>query len=57
MALGKALGPYGFTTNFFHFVWDLIKEKIQGIVEESMSNRGVLKDFNATFLNSERGGS
>ena len=35
MELGKALGPYGFTTNFFHYFWDLIKQEVWEIVEES----------------------
>ena len=50
MAPGKAPGPDGFTTIFFHFFWDLIKEEILEIVEESQSNCGVLRNFNATFL-------
>ena len=50
MALGKALGPNGFTSNFFHFFWDLIKEKVFEIIAESRDKKGVLKSFNATFL-------
>ena len=50
MAQGKAPGPDGFTTNFFHFFWDMIKEEVWAIVEECRSKRGVLKAFNATFL-------
>ena len=50
MAQGKAPGPDGFTTNFFHFFWDMIKEEVLAIEEESRSKRGVLKAFNATFL-------
>lgn len=26
--LGKALGPDGFTSNFFHYFWDPIKEEV-----------------------------
>ena len=51
MALGKAPGLQGFTSNFFHHFWDLIKEEVLDIVEEYRSKRGVLKAFNATFLN------
>ena len=40
----------GFTTNFFHFFWDMIKEEVWAIVEESSCKRGVLKPFNVTFL-------
>ena len=50
MALGKALGPDGFTSNFFHYFWDMIKEEVVGIVEELRNKKGVLRAFNATFL-------
>ena len=50
MAQGKAPGMDGFTTNFFHFFWDMIKEEVWEIVEESRHKWGVLKAFNATFL-------
>ena len=50
MALGKAPGPDGFTANFFHHFWDLVKEDVLDIMEESRNKRGVLKAFNATFL-------
>ena len=50
MALGKSPGPNGFTTNLFHHFWDLFKEYVLGIMEESRTKRGVLKAFNATFL-------
>ena len=50
MDLGKSTGPDGFTSNFFHFFWDLVKEDVLNIVEESRTKKGVLKSFNATFL-------
>ena len=50
MALGKAPGLDGFTSNFFHYFWDLVKEEVLEIIEESKNKRGVLKAFNATFL-------
>ena len=50
MALGKSLGPDGFTSNFFHYFWDLIKEEVFETIEESRDKKGVLKAFNATFL-------
>ena len=28
MAQGKSLGPDNFSTNFFHFFWDLIKDEV-----------------------------
>ena len=50
MALGKSPVPNGFTSNFFHYLWDLVKEEVLKIMEESRNKRGVLKSFNATFL-------
>ena len=50
MALGKAPGPDGFTSNFFHHLWGLIKGEVFEIIEESRDNKGVVKAFNATFL-------
>ena len=50
MALGKASSSDGFTSNFFHYFWDLVKEEVLEIIEESKNKRGVLKSFNATFL-------
>ena len=49
-APGKAPGPNGFNSNFFHNFRDLVKEEVLEIVEESRNKRGVLKDFNATFV-------
>ena len=46
----KAPGPDGFTSNFFHFFWDMINEELLDIVEESRKIRGVLKSFYTTFL-------
>lgn len=34
---GKAPSPYGFTSNFFHNFWDLIKMEVWQVVEESHS--------------------
>jgi len=50
MQLGKAPGPDGFTSNFFHHFWELIKEEVWAAVEESRRKGGILKAFNATFL-------
>ena len=50
MALGRYPGLNGFTSNFFHYVWDIVKEEVLNIMEESINKRGVLKAFNATFL-------
>ena len=47
---GKAPSPDGLTTNFFHYLWDLIKDEVWKIVEDSKKDIGVLKAFNAKFL-------
>eukprot|EP00253_Pinus_taeda_P027218 PITA_27218 len=47
---GKALGPDGFTTTFFHAFWDLIKEELWQVVEESRALRWLLPSLNSTFI-------
>ena len=51
MANGKSQGPDRFMTSFFHHFWDMIKEEVWRIVEDSMRDKGVLRAFNSTFLN------
>ena len=46
----KTPRPDGFTINFFHSCWDLIKHEIWEIVEESHHNQRILLAINATFL-------
>jgi hypothetical protein len=50
MPPGKAPGPDGFTTDFFHYCWSLIREEVWQVVEESRTLGQVLSAFNATFL-------
>jgi ribonuclease HI len=50
MPAGKAPGPDGFTTDFFHHCWDLIKTEVWEVVEESRTSGLVLPALNATFL-------
>ena len=50
MDLGKCQDQMVSQQFFFHFFWDVIKQEVLEIVEESQRNRGVLKAFNATFL-------
>jgi hypothetical protein len=50
MPPGKAPGPDGFTTDFFHHCWDLIKEEVRQVMEESRTSGQVLTTLNATFL-------
>ena len=50
MERGKALGPDGFTISFFQNCWDLVKEEVWVVIEESRRMGCILKEFNATFL-------
>ena len=47
---GKAPGLDGFTIDCFQSCWDLVKEEIWEVVEESRWIGRVLKAFNASFL-------
>eukprot|EP00253_Pinus_taeda_P006105 PITA_06105 len=47
---GKAPGPDGFTANFFHEFWELIKTEVWELVEESRSMHWVLPSLNSTFI-------
>lgn len=47
---GKAPGPDGFTMNFFHAFWDLIKEEVWQVVEESRTLHWLLPSLNSTFI-------
>lgn len=50
MEKGKAPGPDGFTVDFFQQCWDLVKDEVWAVVEESRRTGRVLKAFNSTFL-------
>jgi hypothetical protein len=50
MPSGKAPGPDGFTTDFFHHCWELIREEVWQVIEESRTSGQVLSSLNATFL-------
>eukprot|EP00253_Pinus_taeda_P024539 PITA_24539 len=47
---GKAPGPDGFTANFFHEFWELIKTEVWELVEESRSMHWVLPALNSSFI-------
>jgi exonuclease III len=46
----KAPGPDGFTSDFFHYCWQMIRTEVWEILEDSRLNGEVLRAFNATFL-------
>ena len=50
MEKAKASGSDDFTIDFFQSCWDLVKEELWEVVEESRRIKRVLKAFNATFL-------
>ena len=50
MPLGKALGPDGFTTDFFHHCWDLVRKESWEVAEESHTSGQVLLYLNVAFL-------
>ena len=50
MEKGKALGLDGFTVDYFQHCWDLVKDEVRAVVEESRRTGRVLKAFNLTFL-------
>eukprot|EP00253_Pinus_taeda_P036339 PITA_36339 len=47
---GKASRPDGFTSNFFHNFWELIKLEVWQIFEESRTMRWILLAMNATSI-------
>jgi len=50
MPPSKAPGLDGFTTDFLHYCWDMIKEDVWLAVEESRTSGQVLSALNATFI-------
>jgi hypothetical protein len=47
---GKSPGQDGFTTNFFHACWYVIKQDVLEVVDDSHSFRKFLSTLNSTFL-------
>ena len=50
MRKGKALGPNGFPIEFFQEFQDIINHDLLDVVQESYSNKEMLRALNATFL-------
>jgi hypothetical protein len=46
----KAPGPDGFTSDFFHHCWPMIRTEVWEILEDSRATGQVLQALNATFL-------
>jgi hypothetical protein len=46
----KAPGPDGFTNDFFHHCWSMIRAAVWKIIEDSRSTGQILQALNATFL-------
>jgi hypothetical protein len=47
---GKSPGPDGFTSDFFHHCWPMLREEVWEIIEDSRLSGQVLLALNATFL-------
>jgi ribonuclease HI/exonuclease III len=46
----KAPGPDGFTSDFFHHCWPIIRQEVWEILEDSRATGQVLQALNATFI-------
>eukprot|EP00253_Pinus_taeda_P032686 PITA_32686 len=46
----KAPGPDGFTINFYKACWNIVKQDIWEIVEDSRRSKTILKSLNSTFI-------
>eukprot|EP00253_Pinus_taeda_P023451 PITA_23451 len=46
----KAPGPDGFTINFYKACWEIVKNDIWEIVEDSRKSKTLLKSLNSTFI-------
>jgi hypothetical protein len=46
----KALGPDGFTVEFFKACWEIVKHDVYRVVEDSRRSTSILKVLNATMI-------
>ena len=50
MANGTAMGPHDFSIDFFHPCWNMLKEEVIALVEESRKKIWILLTLNAMHL-------
>ena len=50
MKEGTSPGPDGFTVNFFHHFWEMIKIYVWNIVEQYRLSGHIIPSLNSTFL-------
>ena len=50
MVDGTSPGPDGFTIDFFHHCWNLLKDEVLELVEESRKKKWILLALNSTHL-------
>jgi len=50
MQNGKAPGPDGFNVDFFKACWNIVKQDILNIVEDSRGSKTILKALNTSFI-------
>ena len=50
MQNGKALGPDGLNVDFFKACWNIVKQDIMNVVEDSRRDRTILKALNTAFI-------
>ena len=50
MQNGKAPGPDGFNVDFIKACWNIVKQDILNVVEDSRMNRTILKTLNTSFI-------
>eukprot|EP00253_Pinus_taeda_P005056 PITA_05056 len=50
MQNGKALGPDSFNVDFFKTCWNIVKQDILNVVEDSKRNITILKALNTSFI-------
>lgn len=50
MQNGKAAGPNGFNVDFFKSCWNIVKQDILNVVEDSKRKKTILKSLNTSFI-------